>query len=79
MKDGKCPHCGAVSVYSSTQGIRYSQKYGQGVYVENLGERIGTPIPYQTYICTKCGYFANYVFDQTKLNKIEQTWKKVGE
>ncbi len=74
MKNGKCPNCGVASVYTSEQGLKYGKG---GVYVENLGERMIVAIPYQSYICTKCGHFENYIFDQAKLSKIEQKWKKV--
>ena len=74
MKNGKCPNCGSASVYTSEQGFKYGKG---GVYVENLGEMMVAPSSYQSYICTQCGHFENYIFDQAKLSKIEQKWKKV--
>ena len=74
MKNGKSPNCGASSVYTSEGGIKYGKG---GVYVENLDEMVVAPIPYQSYVCTQCGHFENYIFDQAKLRKIEQKWKRV--
>jgi ribosomal protein S27AE len=73
MKNGTCPSCGASSVYASVQGIIYS---GKGVYIQNIGETVLVPTPYESFVCTKCGYFENHIIDQAKLATIEHKWKK---
>lgn len=68
---GQCIRCGAETIYTSTEGI--TQGRG-GAKIENIGERMVVPIPYQTEICTTCGCFFNLITDPEKLGKIKQMW-----
>ena len=63
MRDGTCDKCGGA-VRQLTMGI--SQGGGQGV-IFNDGARIRRPISHETFLCTACGYFEDYITDPEKL------------
>ena len=75
LKSGTCPKCGSAEVYT-TCGIG------------KRGERMQLVISsikwffLDTYICTNCGHFEEYVNDddlknEKAINKIKETWNKV--
>jgi len=76
MKNGKCIKCGATTVYTQPNGIAWENQ--AGVYVKGLAW-LAKPHPVDTYVCTQCGYFENYLPDKNILQKITESdkWKKV--
>jgi len=75
LKSGTCPKCGSTDVYTNT---------GQN----KRGERMQLPVSsmkwyfLDTYICTNCFHFEEYVSDKEKMDagivdKIKKEWNKV--
>ncbi len=73
MRSGFCPKCKTPTVYRKWDGI-YQGK--ARVYV-STGNLMVTPSPVDCYICTRCGYFEQYVADAQKMSEITVTWEKV--
>ena len=73
MKDGKCPKCGAASVYSRTAGLSRGDG-GFHIYTSGTSK----PTKLTDFVCTSCGYFESYIPDAEKLQEVEKTWSKVG-
>jgi hypothetical protein len=67
MKNGKCPKCGASSVY--TRQYKLSEILG------NVAGRLGEK---DDYVCTDCGYYEEYIVDKGALQKVKEKWKRVG-
>jgi len=74
MKNGICPKCSQRSVYRLEDGIgssecQYISKGGWGK----------TTTTFDSYLCTSCGYFENYVSKLSHLEAIANggKWKKV--
>ena len=74
MKNGMCPKCGSATIYSKTEGLKYSAMKGV-VFVET--GHITVPSQTIAYVCTTCGYFENYITDQSKLTEVLENWQKV--
>ena len=74
MKNGTCPKCGLATIYSKTEGLKYSAMRGV-VFVET--GRMVMASPATAYVCTTCGYFENYITDQNKLSEVLKHWQKV--
>jgi predicted nucleic-acid-binding Zn-ribbon protein len=80
VKNGQCPKCSSREVYASVDngGI------GDGFSVHVLyGESMSPTREWQTFLCASCGYFENYLLDETKINRIVEDparsgWKKVS-
>ncbi len=75
LKSGSCPKCNSGEVYT-TQGL---QKRGERMILAVSSMKY---FFLDTYICTNCGYFEEYVDDkdlkdQSMINKIKETWRKV--
>lgn len=64
MRDGRCSRCGG-EVRQLTNGIYAG---GEGVTV-NDGSMIRAPSSYETFLCTACGYWENYLTDTEKLRR----------
>jgi hypothetical protein len=75
MRRGLCVKCGTPTVYRKLNGISYGSG-GGAVYVYTSW--ITSPSPVESLICTRCGYFENYVIDERKMSEITKTWEKVG-
>jgi hypothetical protein len=71
VKSGICPKCSATTVY----GARDKFRWGGNPKVET--SRVVGPSGVDTYICTACGYFENYLADPGKLAEVAQAWSKV--
>jgi predicted nucleic-acid-binding Zn-ribbon protein len=65
MKNGKCPKCGSSNVYTDTEKFTEIQVNYRRV-------------THDDYICTDCGYHESYINDKGVLNKVAESWKKVG-
>ncbi len=74
MRRGLCVKCGTPTVYRKWDGIYQGTAR---VYVQT-GNWIIHPSPVDCYICTRCGYFEQYVAaDARKMSEIANTWEKV--
>jgi rubredoxin len=69
MKSGHCPKCGATTVHSLPNGL---QPGGRRDYIGFGGVYSGVPV--QSYVCTTCGYYENYLADPQKLAEVAQKW-----
>lgn len=73
MLNGKCTHCGSDQVFRCLNGIVTGDKH---VYVRNIS-RLTPGSNRMTYICTRCGYYENFLNDEALLKKIPGKWEKV--
>jgi predicted nucleic-acid-binding Zn-ribbon protein len=62
----KCPKCMSADVFLKQRGVGW----GKGLAVGSGSSMIG-PVEWVTYLCTSCGYFKNYLTDQSWLTKIQ--------
>jgi hypothetical protein len=76
MRSGTCPKCEAPTVYRRQRGIGIG---GSGGTVHVQTSWVTTPSPVESYICTRCGYFENYVVDDKKMAEVVNTWEKVSQ
>ena len=72
MKNGKCPKCGSATVHSLANGL---QPGGRREYIGFNGVYQGVDV--QSYLCTTCGYFENYVTEAKRLAEAAQHWPSV--
>jgi predicted nucleic-acid-binding Zn-ribbon protein len=75
LKSGTCPKCGSSEVYTTKD----TPKRGERM---QLVVSSATWIFLDTYYCTNCGCFEEYVNDadvkdQKTIEKIKEKWKKV--
>lgn len=74
-----CPKCGSANVYTSDgPGVGFDVH----LRVSTDGELIPSE-EWNTYLCTDCGYFENYVTGRDMLDKIQhdpagQGWQRGG-
>ena len=73
MKDGKCPKCGSVEVYSSQDLELKGGPFGSNSIPVSLASMAAL----DNYVCTDCGMVESYVADEDKLNEIAAKWKPV--
>ena len=67
MRDGNCVKCGG-EVRQLTEGI-YQSGGGTKLMV-NDGSTIRHPSSYETFLCTACGYWENYLSDAELLGRV---------
>ena len=67
MRDGRCVRCGG-EVRQLTNGIHSG---GEGVTV-NDGSMIRPPKSYETFLCTACGYWEDYLTDVELLRRVAE-------
>ena len=73
MKNGTCPRCQSRTVYARRDGI-FS---GRGSpYVKT--SMMSAPSAVNSYLCTTCGYYENYVVDAPKLAEVAKVWKHIA-
>lgn len=65
MRNGRCDKCGG-EVRQLTNGVYQSGSTGVMV---NDGSMVRAPIPYETFLCTACGYWENYLTDVERLRR----------
>ena len=72
MKSGTCPKCGSDSIFCRGQGIG-----GKNIPVKS--GRAYWPTDQNSYVCTACGYFEQYLDDEGTLGKIEgaDEWTRI--
>ena len=68
MRDGKCIKCGGA-VRQLTRGIYETGGSGDNGVLVNDGSMIRRPTSYETFLCTACGYWENYLSDAEKLQR----------
>jgi predicted nucleic-acid-binding Zn-ribbon protein len=73
MKDGKCPKCGSVEIYSSEDLMLKGGPFGSNSIPVSLTSMAAL----DNYVCTDCGRVESYVADEVKLNEIASKWKPV--
>ena len=73
MKNGKCPECGSVEIYSSEDLMLKGGPFGSNSIPVSLTSMAAL----DNYVCTDCGRVESYVADQGKLNEIAGKWKPV--
>jgi hypothetical protein len=71
MKKGVCIKCESSTVYRRQDGIGFE-----------LNLRIGSryhQCAFETYLCTSCGYFENYLTNKNELKDVvnDDKWKKL--
>ncbi len=76
MRRGLCVKCQTPTVYRKLNGLSYGGSGNGTVYVHTSW--LTSPSPVESLICTRCGYFENYVIDERKMAEITNTWEKVG-
>ena len=76
MRRGFCVKCGTPTVYRKLNGISHGGDGGGGAYVRTGWLTAASPV--ESLICTRCGYFENYVVDDRKMAEITKTWEKLG-
>ena len=74
MRSGYCPKCKTPTVYRRWDGIYYGTAR---IYVRTNNWLI-TPSPVDCYVCTRCGYFEQYVADAKRMSEITGSWEKVA-
>jgi len=71
MKMTTCPKCQSPNVFVCDGGV------GWDVYLLVTATGSMDIIEWETYLCTDCGYFENYVTDNDYLQKIKDgRWEK---
>ena len=73
MRNGRCAKCDSETVFSQPGGIFF---YTNALHVRTSSLEQG--VSFNSYICTTCGYFENYVNDPQKLVSVTQKWQKVS-
>ena len=72
MKNGKCDKCGSSTVHTLVNG------FAPGGRREYLGfGGAYSAVDVQSFLCTTCGYYENYVTDQKRLAEVAQKWPAV--
>lgn len=74
MRRGVCVKCQTPTVYRKPNGVSHGGGGGT-VYVHTSWAT--SPSPVESFICTRCGYFENYVVDDRKMSEVANTWEKV--
>ena len=72
MRSGYCPKCKTPTVYRMREGIGEG---GRGVYVRTSWMTKASPV--ESYVCTRCGYYENYIVDEQKMAEVINAWEKV--
>ncbi len=74
MRSGICPKCDTPTVSRRRQGISVGGSGGTA-HVHTSWVTAGSPV--ESYVCTRCGYFENYIVDERKMHEVASTWEKV--
>ncbi len=78
MKMTTCPKCQSTNVFVCETGVGWDLN----LHILREDEMIPTE-DWETYLCTDCGYFENYVTDNDWLKKIKaghggEGWRKAN-
>jgi predicted nucleic-acid-binding Zn-ribbon protein len=76
MKMTTCPKCQSPNVFVSKDGVGFDWK----IKIRTDAGMAPT-MNWETYLCTDCGYFENYLIENEWLGKIKagdwKNWQKV--
>jgi hypothetical protein len=72
MKRGQCPKCNSANVFKKKNGIDWGDG-SMNIYPGNMSSQSDC----DSYVCTDCGYFENYITDKGMLQQIQGNWTKV--
>jgi predicted nucleic-acid-binding Zn-ribbon protein len=75
MKQGKCPKCGSVNIYSAEDLPLKSGPFGSNSIPVSLAAMAAL----DNYVCVDCGLVESYVADAYMLKKIAKKWKAVNK
>jgi predicted nucleic-acid-binding Zn-ribbon protein len=75
MKQGKCPKCGSMKIYSAADMPLKSGPFGSNSIPVSLTAMAAL----DNYVCVDCGLVERYVADTRMLKKIAQKWTPVNE
>lgn len=67
-----CPICGSTEIYHQENGVVEGEHY---VYIRKL-KMLSVQTPRETYVCTKCGYYVNFIKKENLLMEIRNKWEK---
>jgi hypothetical protein len=70
MREGKCPKCSSVTVYTRKGGVGDTH-----IHVDT--SFLSLPVEIISFVCTTCGYFENYISDRDKLADVAKKWERV--
>ena len=75
MKNGQCPKCKSSNVFKSKDGFSMG---GHSVTLAIFSGSLGSmPASCDSYVCTECGYFENYIISKDRLQEVQKNWTKV--
>ena len=74
MKQGKCPKCGSVNIFSAEDLPLKSGPFGSNSIPISLTAMAAL----DNYVCVDCGLVESYVADDYMLKKISQKWKSLN-
>ncbi len=75
MKSGRCPKCNSTDVFKRENGLSMG---GHTTTLSIFGGSLGMPAACESYVCTNCGYFENYIITRERLDDVRNKWSKVG-
>ncbi len=81
MRNGECPKCGSHEIYTNTED---GEGFG-GDESATLNCGLDSTEKWQTFLCTNCGYYENYLTDKILIadivakRKKMKSWKKVSD
>ena len=78
MKNGKCPKCNSTNVFKNQRGMNWGNSGWVELWFGSLEERTNEYSDCDSYICTDCGYFENYLLDKEVLQKVQSKWTRVA-
>ncbi|MFH0728400.1 MAG: hypothetical protein V2B19_18945 [Pseudomonadota bacterium] len=73
MKNGKCPKCGSVEIYTAGDLPLKSGPFGSNSIPISLTSMAAL----DNYVCVDCGLVERYVADEDKLREIAKKWRPV--
>ncbi len=74
MKQGTCPKCGSVNIFSAVDLPLKSGPFGSNSIPVSLTSMAAL----DNYVCVDCGLVESYVAEAYMLKKIAKQWKAVN-
>jgi predicted nucleic-acid-binding Zn-ribbon protein len=74
MKQGKCPKCGSMNIFTAEDLPLKSGPFGSN----SIPVTLTTIAALDNYVCADCGLVEHYVADASMLKKIAAKWKAVN-
>ena len=79
MRSGKCPKCNSTNVFMNKRGIDYGGGWGWlEIWMGSPDEASNRQSDCDSYICSDCGYFENYIVDKEILHEVQTKWTRVA-